>query len=64
MATITLSNAAYNNAKFYAERQNLSVDEFVVMLVMCVVIVVVVILKCVFIKMMMMIIMMYITHIT
>ena len=27
MATITLSNAVYNNAKFYAERHNLSVDE-------------------------------------
>jgi hypothetical protein len=33
MATITLSNAVYNNAKFYAERHNLSVDEFVVMLI-------------------------------
>ncbi|MBQ8159070.1 MAG: hypothetical protein IJ081_08680 [Prevotella sp.] len=33
MATITLSPAAYNNAKLYAEKQNLSVDEFVVMLI-------------------------------
>ena len=33
MITITLSNAAYNNAKLYAETQNLSVDEFIVMLI-------------------------------
>lgn len=33
MNTITLSNAAYNDAKVYAETQNLSVDEFVVMLI-------------------------------
>jgi hypothetical protein len=33
MNTITLSNAAYNNAKHYADTQNLSVDEFVVMLI-------------------------------
>lgn len=33
MATITLSPAAYNNAKLYAEKQNLSVDEFIVMLI-------------------------------
>ena len=33
MATITLSPTAYNNAKLYAEKQNLSVDEFVVMLI-------------------------------
>ena len=33
MATITLSTAAYNDAKVYAEKHNLSVDEFVVMLI-------------------------------
>lgn len=33
MATITLSNAAYNDAKQYAETQNLSVDEFIVSLI-------------------------------
>jgi hypothetical protein len=33
MNTITLSNAAYKNAKHYADTQNLSVDEFVVMLI-------------------------------
>ena len=33
MATITLSSTAYNNAKAYADKQNISVDEFVVMLI-------------------------------
>lgn len=33
MATITLSNAAYNDSKQYAETQNLSVDEFIVSLI-------------------------------
>lgn len=33
MATITLSNAVYNNAKQYAEKQNISVDEFIVSLI-------------------------------
>ena len=33
MATITLNPAAYKNAKLYAEKQNLSVDEFIVMLI-------------------------------
>ena len=33
MTTITLSNAAYNDAKLYAEKQNLSVDEFIVSLI-------------------------------
>lgn len=33
MATITLSTAAYNDAKKYAQRQNLSVDEFIVTLI-------------------------------
>ncbi len=33
MATITLSPAVYNNAKVYADKQNISVDEFVVMLI-------------------------------
>ena len=33
MATITLSNAAYNDAKQYVETQNLSVDEFIVSLI-------------------------------
>lgn len=33
MATITLSNAVYNDAKQYAEAQNLSVDEFIVSLI-------------------------------
>lgn len=33
MATITLSNAVYNDAKQYAETQNLSVDEFIVSLI-------------------------------
>ena len=33
MATITLSNAAYNDAKQYAETQNLNVDEFIVSLI-------------------------------
>ena len=33
MNTITLSTAAYNNAKYLADTQNLSVDEFVVMLI-------------------------------
>ena len=32
MATITLTTAAYNDAKQYAETQNLTVDEFVVSL--------------------------------
>ncbi len=33
MATITLSSAAYNDAKQLAETQNLSVDEFIVSLI-------------------------------
>ena len=33
MATITLSSAAYNDAKQLAETQNLSVDEFIVFLI-------------------------------
>ena len=33
MATITLTTAAYNDAKQYAETQNLTVDEFVVSLI-------------------------------
>lgn len=33
MATITLSTAAYNDAKQLAETQNLSVDEFIVSLI-------------------------------
>ena len=33
MATITLSTAAYNDAKEYAKTQNLSVDEFIVSLI-------------------------------
>ena len=33
MATITLSSAAYNDAKQFAETQNLSVDEFIVSLI-------------------------------
>ena len=33
MATITLSSAAYNDAKQYAETQNLTVDEFIVSLI-------------------------------
>ena len=33
MTTITLSNDAYNDAKLYAEKQNLSVDEFIVSLI-------------------------------
>ena len=33
MATITLSNAAYNDAKQYAEALNLSVDDFIVSLI-------------------------------
>ena len=33
MATITLSTAAYNDAKQYAKTQNLSVDEFIVSLI-------------------------------
>ena len=32
MATITLTTTAYNDAKQYAETQNLTVDEFVVSL--------------------------------
>lgn len=33
MATITISTAAYNNAKFYADKQNMGVDEFIVTLI-------------------------------
>ena len=33
MNTVTLSNTAYNHAKLYAETQNLSVDEFITMLI-------------------------------
>ena len=33
MATITLSSAVYNDAKQYAETQNLTVDEFIVSLI-------------------------------
>jgi hypothetical protein len=33
MATITISSAAYNDAKQFAETQNLSVDEFIVSLI-------------------------------
>ena len=33
MATITISSAAYNDAKQLAETQNLSVDEFIVSLI-------------------------------
>jgi len=33
MATVTLSTAAYNDAKLYAEKQNLSVEEFIVSLI-------------------------------
>ena len=33
MATITLNQTVYNNAKKYAESQNLSVDEFIVSLI-------------------------------
>ena len=33
MATITITTAAYNDAKQYAETQNLTVDEFVVSLI-------------------------------
>ena len=33
MATITLSSTAYNDAKQYAETQNLTVDEFIVSLI-------------------------------
>ena len=33
MATITLSSAAYNDAKQLAETQNLSVEEFIVSLI-------------------------------
>ena len=33
MATITISSAAYNDAKQLAETQNLSVDEFIVFLI-------------------------------
>lgn len=32
MATITINSAAYNDAKQFAETQNLSVDEFIVSL--------------------------------
>ena len=33
MATITISNAAYNNAKLFADKQNMGVDEFIVTLI-------------------------------
>lgn len=33
MATITLSNTAYNEAKQYAQLHNISVDEFIVTLI-------------------------------
>ena len=33
MANITISTAAYNNAKFYADKQNMGVDEFIVTLI-------------------------------
>ena len=33
MATITLSSSVYNDAKQYAETQNLTVDEFIVSLI-------------------------------
>lgn len=33
MATITISNAVYNDVKQYADKQNMGVDELIVMLI-------------------------------